>query len=211
MVDMKRLLTTVAVFLGLTSLSFSQVITLPKLTSYLDTGKYYYLSTCEEYKDLFRRSWRYDYRDTCNIDFTKYDIEGIREADTLQWKLVQPKKYIELKYQDLPAFDTLKWKVYIENMIVTDTVAFNKVKNNVTTLIKDTFDFNTTALIYNYVFIDCHGSFYYKILYDECENKIVCYLIEVSGGCHGMKSEESWIMITKPNPSTIIELKELLI
>jgi len=204
---MKKFMLVLTAFIGFAKNGVGQTISLPRFYPFEDTVNYFYLSTCEEYQHLFQNYKRYGFEDSCEVDFTKYDVEGIREHDTLKWSLVQPKKYSKLKYTGHHNLDLMKWKVFPRNIIIEDSVAFNKVRKNAKETITDTFDFNTTAIVYTDVWVDCHGSYYYNVLYDDCENIIVIHLIKVYGGCAGMRPRDSWIRIDKPRPDTKIEVR----
>lgn len=188
---------------------FSQPIDLPKPDSYKDTTNHYYLTFCEEYYNLFEPYGGYDdfNYDTCRIDFTKYDLKGTKINGEIIWELVTPKKLIKQPYHFLYKYDTINWMPFLFDCVIDDTLAFNKLKIKCGTILNDTFDFNKTALVFNNVWIDCNGSFYYKIQYDSTENTIICNLIKMYGGCRGMKPTDSWITISKPRPDTKIVVK----
>ena len=192
--------------------AFAQPFTLPQLIKYKDTTNIYYLSLYEEYLNLFDE-YNYDEGinpESCKIDFSKYDLEGIKQNGEWTWKLVSPKKYHKLSFDYLTKYDTveLHWLPY--NCIISDSAAFNLLKTkSLITPITDTFDFNTTALIYNDVWVDCNGTFDYKLLYDDNENVILCKLITYYGGSRGMCPKDSWIKIKKPKTDTKIKIQTI--
>jgi hypothetical protein len=189
--------------------AISQPITLPKPDVYNDTANSYYLSLCEEYFSLFERNYGYhDFNyDTCKIDFEKYDLKGTRINGELKWELVSPKKYSQLPFHLLYDYDTINWKVFPRNVIIDNHESFNLLKQKAKRNLIDTFDFNKIALIYNDVWIDCSGFFYYKIEYDPLKNTIICNIIEIYGGSRGMCPKDSWLSIAKPKHNTKIVVK----
>lgn len=60
--------------------AFSQSVTLPKLSKYADTTPSYYLSLYDEYLELFDEYSYYKSSnpDSFKIDFSKYDLKGIK-------------------------------------------------------------------------------------------------------------------------------------
>lgn len=190
--------------------STSQPVTLPKLISYKDTAKNYYLTFCEEYLAMFEHHYSYlNLRmDSCLIDFSKYDLQGIKVNGVIKWEIISPKKYCNLLYEYMPEYDTIDWKVFPRDLIINDSNEFNMIKKNARRNLIDSFDFSKTALIYNNVWVDCRGYFYYKIEYDQIKNTLICNLIEIYGGSRGMCPKDSWIKITKPKPDTKIVMRD---
>lgn len=192
--------------------TFSQSVILPKLSKYKDSTNNYYISICEEYLDLFDKYKYYEPMcpDSCKIDFSKYDLKGIKENGEWKWQLVSLKKYHELTFDYLIRYDTIRWNWLTNNTIINDSAAFNTLKKkSLNTSITDTFDFNKTVLIYNDVWLDCKGAFDYNLLYDPYENVIFCKLIIYYGGSRGMCPKDSWILVSKPKTDTKIKVQTI--
>lgn len=189
--------------------AFSQSITLPKLSKYADTTQSYYLSLYEEYLELFDEYAYYKASnpDSCKIDFSKYDLKGEKNNGEWKWKLISPKKYSNLNFYFLKPYDSIKWHRLTNATIINDSAAFNLLKTKSSKPLKDTFDFYNTALIYNNIWVDCSGTFDYKILYDPIKNVIFCKLITYYGGSRGMCPKDSWIVVPKPKPDAKIILE----
>ena len=191
--------------------AFSQSVTLPKLSKYADTTPSYYLSLYDEYLELFDEYSYYKSSnpDSFKIDFSKYDLKGIKSNGEWKWLLISPKKYYNLNCNFLKTCDSIQWHWLSNTIIINDSTAFNLLKTKSSIAFKDTFDFDNTALIYNNIWVDCNGTFDYKILYDPIENVIFCKLITYYDGSRGMCPNESWILLSKPKPDAKIVVETL--
>jgi hypothetical protein len=191
-----------------TLLARSQPVTLPYTIGKGDTTKYYYLGTCEEYRSMLHSGY-WDHAEPCAVDFSRYDLMGVRENDTVRWTLVQPKKYVELTYTTPDLFKKVDWNVFPRDTVINDSATYARVRRSTKTVLPDTFHFDRTALVCNNVWVDCRGTFYYKILYDKNTDTIVCLLVKNYGGSRGMCPRYDWIAVDKPNPQTKIVMQEI--
>ena len=171
-----------------------------------DSNNHYYLTFCEEYLELlYQYRWEH-YMDSCKVDFVNFDLEGFRQGNSVKWRKITPKRYVELPFSYLREYNNSDWNVHSNSVAIEDSITYKELKKKLNDSLNETVDFNKQILIYNNIWLDCSGTFYPKTLYDIKNNTILYKIIEVYGGSAGMCSQDSWILIDKPNNETEIYL-----
>ena len=200
------------IFYG-TLLSNAQRIELPDPKTYKDTSTSYYVTSFEVFYNLFFNNYSFfeKRKDTSLINFEKFDLRGVKQNEVWTWEIVSPKKFEEITYINLPELDTIEWFRLPENFIIKDSLAFFNLKQNTNSGNPINIDFTKNCLIYNEVWVDCNGDFYYKLEYDKSTNNLYCNVITIYGGCRGMKVIKNWILLPKPNDFINLKISEIWI
>jgi hypothetical protein len=181
--------------------SFSQPIDLPDPKVYKDTSTYYYITFYEQFYEIFldNNSFYKESQDTCLINFNHYDLKGLKQNNIWKWELISPKKNKRLFYKYLPAMDTISWKMHLNNCVIQDSIQYSELKEKSRYGNLPNVDFANEILIYNEVWVDCHGEFSFWIEYNDLEHKIYFHLLKYYGRCCGMRMEDNWIVVKKPS------------
>lgn len=164
-----------------------------------------YITSCDEFCSY---EWYYLNEFTfcangCSIDFSKYDLQGIKVNGRYHWTLIQPKRYVELVYSTIEVCDSTPqiWSMYpviarnVDSMMPFLVCSPQNIPENVVMIARE-------------MWLDCHGYYYFKVLYDAEHNEVVCKSITIYGGSCAMCSKPSVILIKLPNARCSVRVED---
>lgn len=164
-----------------------------------------YITSCDEFCNY---EWYYLNEFTfcangCSIDFSKYDLQGIKVNGRYKWTLIEPKRYVELVYSDVEVCDSIP---LIRTMFPIVTRNVDSMKPYLVCSPQNIPE--NVVMIAREMWLDCHGYYYFKVLYDAQRNEVVCKSITIYGGSRGMCPKPSVILIKLPNARCSIRVDE---
>jgi len=188
---------------------YSQTIPSKKITGLINDKTDFYITTCEQYYAITGEHNYYETRnfDSCSIPFWKYDLKGTYANDSLNWELIKPKKYTELKSTPIPLSDTLQLYVPTEPIIITTSEEWKLFIQRNEIPLNLNINFNHSFVVFENVWIDCKGKIKHRIEYDPIEKKIICNRFSIYGGSRGMCTRPNLILVNKTIANPTIEVR----